>query len=77
MKRYFELRKSTLGAGGTTQVENIEIHYYAKQVEDYMQLYLASSQGNPTEVEIDKVSLKDFEKRFKDCNNHSCPFGRD
>ena len=77
MERYFELRKPKLGAGGTAQVEKIEIHYYAKQVEGYMQLYLASSQGNPTEVEIDKVSLKDFEKRFKTCNNHSCPFGRD
>ena len=74
MKRYFELKKSQLGVGGTAQAETLEIHYFAKQVNDHMQLYLASNQGNPTQIEMDKVSLGDFDKRFKSCNEHKCPY---
>ena len=74
MKRYFEVKKAHLGVSGTAQAENMEIHYYAKQVNGLMQLYLVSKQGNPTQIEMDKVPMEDFEKRFKACDEHKCPY---
>lgn len=72
--RYFEVKKTVLGVGGTTKEQTLEVHCFAEEVDGRIHLYLSSQNGKPTQIEMGKISPQDFAKRFKPCSEHNCPF---
>lgn len=72
--RFFVVKTSDIGAGGTSREQTIEIHYFAKEMSGEIHLFMATNTGKPTNIETGKISSDDFKENYKLCSEHNCPF---
>lgn len=72
--RYFVIKKTDLGTGGTSRDQTIEIHYFAKEMNGEIHLFMPTNTGKPTNMETGKISLEDFKENYKPCSEHNCSF---